>query len=296
MRDVPDVEAYLASRRELVDEALARAFPKDAEPGVLFDAMQYSLLGPGKRLRPVLCLAVAETFDVRPEVVVPAAIALEMVHCYSLIHDDLPAMDDDDLRRGRPTNHKVYGEATALLAGDGLLTHAFTVLSRPLPVPAERQLAMIRALGEAAGPFGMVGGQQADLSAEGTSGTESQLEFIHLRKTARLLQAACVMGGLFADLPDAHRSALSKYGEHLGLAFQMMDDWLDVTATTEALGKTAGRDAALDKFTYPRLVGLDATLERANRHVADACRQLEQLDVSADILHGLAHYVVARRH
>ncbi|KPV43261.1 polyprenyl synthetase family protein [Alicyclobacillus ferrooxydans] len=294
MTEAFDLGAYMEERKNLIEANLRPVFPGEDVPEVLFDSMRYSLLSGGKRLRPMLCLATAETFGIPVGKALPAALALELIHCYSLIHDDMPAMDDDDLRRGKPTNHKVYGEATALLAGDGLLTHAFYLLSSPLGVDTERQLAMIQRLSHAAGPYGMVGGQQADLLAEHKEGTLAELEFIHSRKTGALIQAAVVIGGLFADLTALQRQALESYGANIGLAFQMMDDWLDVAGDTEKLGKTQGSDLRLEKFTYPRLMGLEKTKMRAIESVNSALSALEGAKIESVQLTEIAKFIVAR--
>ncbi len=291
-----DLARYMEERRELIEAGLDTVFSPSDPPEVLFQAMRYSLLGNGKRLRPLLCLATAETFGITAEQALPAALALELVHCYSLIHDDLPAMDDDDLRRGKPTNHKVYGEATALLAGDGLLTHAFELVAGPMAVAPERQLLMIRRLAHAAGPYGMVGGQQADLLAEHKDGTLAELEFIHQHKTGALIQAAVVIGGLFADISSSQKTALENYGSLIGLAFQMMDDYLDVVGSTEALGKTKGSDLRLEKFTYPRLVGLDETRTRAVHAVKAAEDELLRAGIQSAVLNAIARFIVSREH
>ncbi|SFU90066.1 polyprenyl synthetase family protein [Alicyclobacillus macrosporangiidus] len=289
-----DVDRYIAETGAAVSAYLATVFPADAQPARLFEAMNYSLLAGGKRIRPILCLAAARSFGVREEDAMPAAAALELVHTYSLIHDDLPAMDDDDLRRGRPTNHRVFGEATALLAGDGLLTEAFALLSQPLNVPPERQLQMIQTLARAAGPYGMVGGQQADMEANRTTGSLDQLAFIHRRKTGMLIQASVVIGGLFAALGPAEREALAAFGIEIGHAFQIVDDWLDVSGDTEALGKQTGADERMQKLTYPSLIGLERTRQLAEERYEAAVSALEAAGIDAPLLTGLAAYVVQR--
>jgi geranylgeranyl diphosphate synthase type II len=286
---------YLEEQGRAVDAYLATLFAETHRPAVLFQAMNYSLLSGGKRLRPVLCLATARAFGAAETDVLPAAAALELVHCYSLIHDDLPVMDDDDLRRGKPTNHKVFGEAIALLAGDALLTYAFEQLSKPLGIPHDRQLRMIHVLAHAAGCYGMVAGQVEDIQYTGTAGDEETLAFIHLHKTARLISAAVEMGGLFAGAGEAQMKALREYGTSLGLAFQMMDDVLDVTESTEQLGKPAGSDERWDKLTYPRLFGVDETRRRAEQKVEQAISALHASGIRSDVLAGLAQYVVKRR-
>lgn len=259
--------------------------------------MNYSLLADGKRLRPALVMASAETFGVAREVVLPAAAAVEMIHSYSLIHDDLPSLDNDDLRRGQPTNHVVYGEAMALLAGDGLLTEAFGQLSYPLQeVPAARQLKMVHTLASRAGADGMVGGQAVDIERTGGLGTIEDVEFIHLRKTGRLIQACVEIGALFPDLSEREWTALSTYGEALGLAFQMIDDVLDVTATTEQLGKTAGKDVETDKLTYPRFIGLDATKRLAKETIERGHAALESVNIVSPYLTELEEMVISRSH
>ncbi|MCL6594436.1 MAG: polyprenyl synthetase family protein, partial [Alicyclobacillus sp.] len=279
---------------ERVTDYLRRTLPADAQPRRLFEAMAYSLLASGKRVRPLLCLATARTFGVDEDTAMPAAAALEMVHCYSLIHDDLPALDNDDLRRGQPTNHRVFGEATALLAGDALLAYAFEWLAQPLPIPADRQVRMVHVLARAAGPFGMVGGQQADLLASGGQGGLDLLEFIHVRKTAALIQAAVLLGGLFADLTEQQYAALAAYGLHIGHAFQMVDDWLDVAGDSETLGKRTGVDEALHKLTYPSLVGLAETKRRAYAELEAALSALRAAAIEAPLLVGIARFVVER--
>ncbi|MCL6516206.1 farnesyl diphosphate synthase [Alicyclobacillus sp.] len=290
----PDIGRYLQEAAAAVSAYLEGVFPPGSEPVRLFEAMNYSLLCGGKRIRPVLCLAAAETFGTPRDVAMPAAAALELVHTYSLIHDDLPAMDNDDLRRGRPTNHRVFGEATALLAGDGLLTAAFELLARPLGIPAKRQLKMIETLAHAAGPHGMVGGQEADMEAEHSDGTLEALAFIHRRKTGMLIQASVVIGGLFADLSDAERRALSAFGIEIGHAFQIIDDWLDVSGDPAVLGKQTGADERQQKLTYPSLVGLEATRRMAEDRLAVAIGALRDAGVEAPLLVGLAEYVVRR--
>jgi len=288
--------AYVASATEKVNAYLARLLPEQQRPETLFAAMNYSLLSPGKRLRPVFCMATANAFGVSDEDVIPAAVALELIHSYSLIHDDLPTLDNDDLRRGRLTNHKVYGEAMALLAGDGLLTYAFEQLSRPLPsVRADRQLQMIQVLARAAGCFGMVGGQVADVLAEETGGDAEDLAFIHLNKTAALIEASVHIGALFTSADDSQRDALCVYARRLGHAFQVVDDWLDVVGDPVVMGKQAGADAALHKLTYPTLIGLDATKTLASTLVTEALEALHDARIVAPVLEFLARSVTQRQ-
>jgi geranylgeranyl diphosphate synthase type II len=263
--------------------------------------MRYSLLAGGKRLRPILCLAACELAGGSREQAMPTAVALEMVHTMSLIHDDLPAMDNDDLRRGRPTNHKVYGEANAILAGDALLTRAFEMVALRSPgVPAERLLAVVGELSLASGAPGLVGGQVVDLECEGKTVDLDTLEYIHLHKTGALLRACVLTGALIAGAPEALLAALRTYARGIGLAFQIIDDILDVTASSEVLGKTAGKDLTADKTTYPKLLGLEESRLRADALVAEAKAALapfaegpEAAGKAAPLL-ALADYITSR--
>jgi geranylgeranyl diphosphate synthase, type II len=288
------ISEYLQTMKIRVSEYLKTVLIEEGHAKTLFQAMNYSLLADGKRLRPILCLATAHTFGVPEEQVMPAAAALEMIHCYSLIHDDLPEMDNDDLRRGRPTNHKVFGQATALLAGDGLLTYAFEQLTKPLAVPPSRQIQMIRALASRAGCFGMVAGQTADMFAQGHAFDMDMLSFIHTNKTAKLIQASVEIGGLFAELPAAKTEALSEFGLHLGLAFQIVDDVLDVVGDTFVLGKRQGADEELDKLTYPKLIGLEASRTFAEETVARATNALQSAGIDSPLLEGIGQFVLQR--
>ncbi|MCL6631662.1 MAG: polyprenyl synthetase family protein [Alicyclobacillus herbarius] len=296
-------EAYISSWAERVNRYLSSIFADDqVQPRKLFEAMNYSLLAGGKRLRPVLCIATAETLDASPEDALPVAAAIEMIHTYSLIHDDLPSLDNDDLRRGRPTNHKVFGEAMALLAGDALLTYAFEQLSQPRLtslLSADALLRIIYTLAHAAGCYGMVGGQVADVEGEGRMGTEEDLRFIHIHKTAKLIQAAVLLGAHVALADEQQLQTLGRFGLHLGLAYQMVDDLLDVTETTEHLGKTAGKDEANEKLTYPRMFGIAATRERIQQEFDMAVGELRSLEATGVLpsrLFDLANYMIRRSH
>ena len=286
----------LANAGRQVEEALGRyiAAPlgrADAPcPDRLAEAMRYSIMAGGKRLRPVFCLFAAEACgaDRARAAAMPAACAVEIVHTYSLIHDDLPAMDDDDLRRGRPTCHKAFDEATAILAGDGLLTFAFELIGREVR-PASAALGCVVALAEAAGPSGMVGGQMADLQAEGrTDGTLQALEAIHLRKTGALLRASLKMGAIVAGAPQDWRSALDVYGRAVGLAFQIVDDLLDVHGDEVKLGKRVNKDSGLGKWTYPALLGVDGSRALAKQLADEAVEALALLGSRGDRLRSLA--------
>ncbi|MFM7087310.1 MAG: geranylgeranyl diphosphate synthase CrtE [Cyanobium sp.] len=265
-----DFTTYLTDACARVEAALDGSLGPERPEG-LREAMRYSLLAGGKRLRPILCLAACDLAGGEAELAMPTAVALEMIHTMSLIHDDLPAMDNDDLRRGRPTNHKVYGEANAILAGDALLTRAFEMVALRSPgVPAERLLAVVGELSLASGAPGLVGGQVVDLECEGKAVDLDTLEYIHLHKTGALLRACVLCGALIAGAPEALLEALRTYARGIGLAFQIIDDILDVTASSEVLGKTAGKDLTADKTTYPKLLGLEESRRRAEALVAEA--------------------------
>jgi geranylgeranyl diphosphate synthase type II len=290
-----DMQQYLARRAEEIDTYLSRYLPgEDEHPSTLHRAMRYSVNAGGKRLRPVLCIAAAESVGGEIAIVAPVACALELIHTYSLVHDDLPAMDDDDLRRGRPTNHKVFGEGIAILAGDALLTHAFVLLSRQVKSP--NALAIIAEIAEAAGARdGMVGGQVVDIESEGKAVTPETLERIHRGKTAALIRASVVAGALAGGATETQVEGFRRFGEKIGLAFQIADDILDVTATTEELGKTAGKDVTAEKATYPALFGLDASRAEARRLTSEALEALRSTHAQTERLEELAQFVVNRR-
>lgn len=285
---------YAQRRRAAVEAALDHYTQFDADcPDRLRLAIRHSLLAPGKRLRPLLVLMAAEACGTTMERAMPAACAVEMVHTYSLIHDDLPAMDDDDLRRGLPTCHAVYGEALAILAGDALLAQAFEVLASDLADP--RQAAeCCRVLGTAAGARALVGGQAADLAAEETGGDGELLEAIHRRKTGALFKASLLMGGVVAAASAEQLADLDRYARNLGLAFQVVDDLLDVAGDAEVVGKRVGKDKDRGKLTFPSLWGVDASRRRAEQLVVDASEALTNWGSSANVLIGLAHYVLER--
>ncbi|MCA9116820.1 MAG: polyprenyl synthetase family protein [Planctomycetaceae bacterium] len=283
---------------EQVETALQRyVAPQDDCPPRLQEAMAYSLLAGGKRLRPVLALLACEACGGKAEAALPAACALEMVHTYSLIHDDLPAMDDDDLRRGRPTSHVVFGEAMAILAGDGLLTLAFEILARDI-CPGDTAAACCADLASAAGYCGMVGGQVADLEAGQQSVPNLEtLERIHERKTGRLLRSALTMGGRIGGADAQLLDALDEYGRCVGLAFQIADDLLDVTGSEQQLGKAVGKDAGQGKLTYPSLLGIEDSRDRARELIERACQCLTVFeDERARPLKSLAQFVLERDH
>ncbi|ABK43567.1 farnesyl-diphosphate synthase [Magnetococcus marinus MC-1] len=293
-----ELKPYLADRKYLVESALDRLLPAaDREPRALTGAMRYSLLIGGKRLRPILTLACCEAVGGALERAMNFACAMECVHTYSLIHDDLPAMDNDDLRRGHPTCHRQYGEATAILAGDALLTHAFELAAKPVTgVLPEARLELIGELAMAAGTYGMVGGQMLDIQGEKRPLELVQLQNIHIHKTGALIRVACLAGArLGGGTPDQVKH-LKRYGEALGLAFQITDDILDEVGDTKTLGKATGVDRALDKATYPKLMGLAQAREAAENLMQEATRCLTEFGPQADPLRALAQYVIARTH
>ena len=289
-----DFGAYLKLSRDRVEIALDSSMGPE-RPESLRDAMRYSLLAGGKRLRPILCLAACELVGGSSELAMPTAVALEMIHTMSLIHDDLPAMDNDDLRRGRPTNHKVYGDAMAILAGDAMLSRAFEMVAVRSPnVPADRLLRVVGELALVSGAPGLVGGQVVDLESEGQAVDVETLEYIHLHKTAALLRACVVTGALIGGASDDQLQAMRTYANGIGLAFQIIDDILDVTASSEVLGKTAGKDLLADKTTHPKLLGLEASREKALQLVRESKAALEPWRNKAAPLLALADYVASR--
>lgn len=283
-----------------VEKALERYLPIVAEPPErLHAAMRYAVLGGGKRIRPLQVYLTGEVLGIEPAVLDGPACAVEMIHAYSLIHDDLPAMDDDDIRRGKPTLHRAYDEATAILAGDALQVLAFSVLSRPGsgPPDSRSKLAIIQCLADAAGTSGMAGGQVVDIEATGKVLSLDELEQMHLLKTGRLIQACVKMAALCCpELATEVALGLEQYGHDIGLAFQIKDDILDVVGDSQTLGKTAGADQALEKATYPGLVGLAAAENKAADLARSACAALEPMGSKADRLKELAEYIVSRQH
>jgi geranylgeranyl diphosphate synthase type II len=292
-----DLSTYLKTRQAEVETALDRSLPL-IYPEKIYEAMRYSLLAGGKRLRPILCLATCELVGGTVEMAMPTACALEMIHTMSLIHDDLPAMDNDDYRRGKLTNHKVYGEDIAILAGDGLLAYAFEyVATQTKDVPGQQVLQVIARLGRAVGASGLVGGQVLDLESEGLSDIQEEtLNFIHTHKTGALLEACVVCGGILAGATDSQLECLSRYAQNIGLAFQIVDDILDITATQEELGKTAGKDLVAKKATYPSLWGLEASKAQAQKLVDAAKAELASFGEKAEPLIAIADFITTRTH
>lgn len=297
-----EIKTYLNEQKIVVEKALEQFTPLVESPFVNhLESLRYSLFVGGKRLRPILCLAAGQTISddsALQQDLLPICCALECIHTYSLIHDDLPAMDNDDLRRGKPTNHKIYGEAAAILAGDGLLTWAFDLLSSPerSRLPAERRLKIIQIISRAAGSLGMVGGQALDIEHEQKEFPLETLKTIHKNKTGALITASILAGAVAADADQEQLSRLEEYGDQIGLAFQIVDDLLDVISTTEELGKNAGSDQALGKATYPAFFGVEDTRKKAIEAVETAVKCLDSFDQKAEPLRLLAKYIYQRTH
>jgi geranylgeranyl diphosphate synthase type II len=295
-----DLKKYLKERCQLVDEALDRFLPAaDELPASVHKSMRYSVFAGGKRVRPILMLAACDAVGGELAIAMPAACAMEMIHTYSLIHDDLPAMDDDDFRRGNPTNHKVFGEAVAILAGDALLTEAFILLSSPEygdRATAGKLLQVIREIAWCAGSHGMVGGQVVDMESEGKPDIDlATVQYIHTHKTGALIKASVKAGALLGGADEASLAALTRYGETIGLAFQIADDILDIEGTTEEIGKDAGSDEARGKATYPAVVGIAEAKRRAGELVEMALDALSCFDEKAAPLREIAKYIVYRK-
>ena len=290
-----DLKGYLSEKQKLVETALDRSLPM-SYPETIFESMRYSLLAGGKRLRPILCLATAELMGGSVEQAIPTACALEMIHTMSLVHDDLPSMDNDDFRRGNPTNHKVYGDAVAILAGDGLLAYAFEYVARETKnVPIDRVLDVIVRLGRSVGD--LVSGQVVDLQSEGNPDIPCEtLTFIHNHKTSALLEASVLTGAILAGAGEGDRSKLLRYAKNIGLAFQIVDDILDITATSEELGKSAGKDLTAEKATYPKLWGLDESRRQAQELVNQAKAEVSGYGAKALPLMAIADYITARKY
>jgi len=290
-----DFAAELRRQTTAVERGLEQHLPPaDTRPPRLHAAMRYSLQAGGKRLRPVLVLAAAEQLGAKGDAALPAAVAIECLHTYSLIHDDLPCMDNDDLRRGRPTVHREFDEATALLAGYALLTHAFALLAESYASQPALANALVRELASAAGSRRLIGGQMEDLLAEKKNASADELEFIHLNKTAAMIEAALVMGGLVAGAAESTLAGLRSAGRELGMAFQIMDDVLDATADSATLGKTAGKDAKAGKTTFASLYGLDRSRQLAKEHSAAASAALKTLPGNSAFLLALVETMANR--
>lgn len=292
-----NLKAYLQSRQKKIDRALDRYLPKESvKPTTIHKAMRYSLFAGGKRLRPILCLAAAEAAGGKIDHALPLACAMECIHTYSLVHDDLPSMDNDDLRRGRPTCHKVFGDGIAVLAGDALLTVAFEIVSRAKPTRRYDISTLLREVAVAAGSQKLIAGQVADLEAEGHQTDREQLRYIHENKTAAILTTSVRLGAMSANANPKQLAAITKFGRALGLAFQVIDDILDVTQTSEKLGKSAGKDIAAQKATYPAVIGLDASRAEAKRLTRQAHHSLLIFGAKAETLHALGNYLLEREY
>ncbi len=289
-----DLKGYLSTRKALVEQYLKDYFHRPRQPRKLHEAITYSLFAGGKRLRPALAIASYEACGGRTEDILPQASAIELIHTYSLIHDDLPAMDDDDFRRGRPTNHKVFGEAMAILAGDALLTEAFVMFSDSRVFGPENLLRALRELAIAAGADGMVAGQAMDILSEGKQPDEPTLRFIHTHKTAALISASVRIGPILAGVEQTRYSALSTYGQSIGLAFQIVDDILDIVGDEKKLGKPVGSDVEKHKMTYPALYGIEQSRQKARELIDQATSALKVFGDRATPLKEIAQYIVQR--
>ena len=290
-----NLQQFLATRTKTVNAALDKFLPSEkTRPATIHKAMRYSLFAGGKRMRPALCLAAAAACGGREADALPLACAVECIHTYSLIHDDLPAMDNDDFRRGKPTNHKVFGEGIAVLAGDALLTQAFEIAAQAKGWPRYPHRDLILEIAKAAGSLQLVAGQVADLEGEGKKLSVDELRYIHERKTSALLCCAVRLGGMSANCTTAQLKALTDFGYHVGLAFQVIDDILDVTQTSEQLGKTAGKDTQAQKATYPAIVGLEKSRKIAERLTAKAFAALKAFKGKAVALESLAEFLLKR--
>jgi geranylgeranyl diphosphate synthase type II len=293
-----NIKTYLVSRQKLIERALDSYLPKaNTKPATLHRAMRYSLFAGGKRLRPILCLAAAEACAGKIGNALPLACALECIHTYSLVHDDLPSMDNDDFRRGRPTCHKIFGDGIAILAGDALLTIAFEIVSNAKPTSRYDTSILLREIAVAAGSQKLIAGQVADLEAEGKNVKRDRLQFIHQNKTAAILKSSVRLGAMSANADARQLSAVTRFGQQLGLAFQIIDDILDVTQTSEILGKSAGKDMAAKKATYPAVIGLEKSRAEARRLTRQAHNALSVFrSRDAEPLHALANYLLEREY
>ena len=290
-----DLQDFLSTRTEAVNRALDQFLPSEkTKPVTIHKAMRYSLFAGGKRMRPALCLAAAEACGGSDKDAMPLACAVECIHTYSLIHDDLPAMDNDDFRRGKPTNHKVFGEGVAVLAGDALLTQAFEIAAQGKRISRYPHEKIILEIAKASGSLQLIAGQVADLEGEGKKISEAELKFIHERKTSALLCCSVRLGGMSANCSPAQLKALTDFGYHVGLAFQVIDDILDVTQTSEQLGKTAGKDVAVQKATYPAIVGLAKSRVIAEKLTGKAFAALKVFKGKAVALEALAEFLLKR--
>ncbi|QOR65419.1 polyprenyl synthetase family protein [Cytobacillus suaedae] len=294
-----DFEMFLSQNKEMIEESLPSMIERLHSPEILKEAMMYSLKAGGKRIRPLLLFATLDSFGNRFEMGLPVACAIEMIHTYSLIHDDLPSMDDDDLRRGKPTNHKVFGEANAILAGDGLLTYSFQLISdmNHSEVTPQMKLELITNLAKAAGPEGMVGGQIADMEGEGKNLSLEELEYIHIHKTGKMLAFSVIAGAILSRASDDQIQKLEKFAHHIGLAFQIRDDILDIEGTEEAIGKRVGSDQLNEKSTYPSLLSMDGAKDKLTFHIDEAKNILHDFGLeNTDKLLKICDLIASRNH
>lgn len=298
MSTLTNLQTFLQEKKPFLEDQLFRYLENMDAPPILLESMKYSLKAGGKRLRPLLVLATLHSFGKNEDKGLPVACAIEMIHTYSLVHDDLPSMDDDDVRRGKPTNHKVYGEAMAILAGDALLTYSFEVMERLVEkgVSPSKILLLIKELAKAAGPAGMVGGQVADMEGEGGQLLLHDLEYIHRNKTGKLLGYSIFAGAVLADATEEQLSTLSDFSDHLGLAFQIRDDILDIEGEAEKIGKPVGSDTLNEKVTYPALLTMEGAKEKLEHHIKEAKKLLGSLQLETDLLVQLCDLIAQRDH
>lgn len=298
MSQVMDLQTFMKDRKKLVEEALYSYMNSVEAPEVLLESMNYSLKAGGKRLRPLLVLATLKSFGKQEELGIPVACAVEMIHTYSLVHDDLPSMDDDDFRRGKPTNHKVFGEAMAILAGDALLTHSFEVMEDLLNhgVDPIKVVTLMKELAKASGPRGMVGGQVADMEGEGAQLSLQDLEYIHRNKTGKLLGFSIVAGAILGDATEEQIAKLELFADHLGLAFQIRDDILDIEGDATKIGKPVGSDTLNEKVTYPSLLTMNGAKEKLEYHIKEAKHILGEIPLESDLLVQLCDLIAKRDH
>jgi geranylgeranyl diphosphate synthase, type II len=289
-------EQYLRDKKKIVEDRMINYLNGLNAPATLKESMLYSISAGGKRLRPILALAVVESFQKDPQTVLDAACAIEFVHTYSLIHDDLPSMDNDDYRRGKPTSHKVFGEAQAILAGDALLTESFALITDNKYLDADQKVRLLSVLSRAAGAEGMVGGQVEDLEGENKDLSLKELESIHEKKTGKMLECSVLSGGIAAGASEEELLSLQLYARHIGIAFQIQDDILDITGSQAQLGKPIGSDEANHKTTYPKLLGLEGAQKEMENHIEISLEHLGKINRNTGILASIADYIIKRNH
>ncbi|MED1863528.1 polyprenyl synthetase family protein [Fictibacillus nanhaiensis] len=289
-------EQYLRDKKSLVEEQMVGYLGKLDAPETLKKSMLYSISAGGKRIRPILALAVMESFEKNTAEIADIVCAIEFIHTYSLIHDDLPSMDNDDYRRGKLTNHKVFGEAQAILAGDALLTESFSLITNNSSLTSDQKVQMIAVLSKAAGATGMVGGQVEDIEGENRDLTLTELESIHEKKTGKMLECSVIIGGIAAGASDEDLMHLTNYARHIGIAFQIQDDILDVTGNQEEIGKPVGSDEANLKTTYPKILGLDGAKKEMENHIHISLEHLNKINGNTGILASIADYIIKRNH